>query len=595
VSAGQQQILLVDDAREMHALVRAWLADFDVNIVSAMNGRDALARIQEHHPDLILLDVNMPDMTGFEICRAIKNDDCTRHIPVIFITGSDDQQTKLQAFDCGAEDFVAKPIVKAEFRARTRTVLRTQALISELDRRACTDLLTGLANREAFTKSLEQCRTAASACKGYHFAVLLLDLDNFKLINDSLGHSAGDQLLREVGDRLGKAVRIQSRGGHEPDHGIIARLGGDEFGVILADLSDRQSAVRIAERICANLAAPMKIGHAVAHTGVSIGVRLVCDEGADLQAIMRDCDIAMYRAKAAGRSAVVVFDQSMHQQLQRKLDLERDLAEAPANGELILVYQPIVLAESGLVAGFEALIRWRHPKNGIIAPLDFISLAEESGLIAVIDKWVLQTACRQLAAWKRRFVSARSMYVSVNLSRKNLILNEPARWVPEIISASGVSPSDVQLEITENVIMHDLPGAKEQLSSLRTHGLRLAMDDFGTGYSSLSALHELPVDVLKIDKALVATTPISRSHAAIVRAVIELAHNLGMKVIAEGVEFLEHMALIQTLNCDFAQGFLLSRALSVEAVEALLVQQPCSYAWRHIEDDAPGSLVACAR
>jgi len=576
----RQRVLIIDDVPDVHESVRLQLREEDVKVLSALSGAEGLAIARQEKPDLVLVDVQMPGLTGFEVCRHLKLDPATSRTPVILISGTQDDGQKLRAFDVGAADFFTKPFVEAEFQARIRAALRTQALVVELDRRARLDELTGLTNREAFLRELQQCLAFASARDGYQLAVLLLDIDRFKLINDSLGHDAGDEALRIVADRLRANLRGKRHEAAEGPGDCVARLGGDEFAILLTNLPNRDTALRIACRLKDILSDPHLLRQAEVIAGVSIGVRFSEGRNDTAHDLLRDSDIAVHRAKAQGRDQIVVFESSMHQEVISRLTLERDLARAVAREELHLVYQPIIAAESGDVSGFEALVRWRHPTRGLISPNQFIPIAEETGIISELGDWVLRTAGRQLAAWRERFPNARRMYVSVNLSRKQLYLSDLRQAVGEAVRSAGISPSAIQLELTENVIMHDLEHVKRLLTGLREDGVRLAMDDFGTGYSSLAALHELPMDMLKIDRGFIGTTPISRSHAAIVRSVIELAHNLGMCVVAEGVETDDQLALLQALNCDYVQGFYFARPMPLEEMEQLLARQPCSFVHR---------------
>jgi diguanylate cyclase (GGDEF)-like protein len=431
------------------------------------------------------------------------------------------------------------------------------------------DALTGLANRALFTEALKQATHRSKRFANYHFAVLFLDFDRFKIINDSLGHDAGDQLLINIANRLRENLRnldVKSRLG---DGHLPARLGGDEFVVLLDGLTEVRDAVLVAERLQKELSAPHVLdGHEVISTA-SIGIVFCQGQYSRPEDIMRDADTAMYRAKTTGKARHVVFDQRMHEQVVQRLTLERQLREAVEQEAFEVVYQPVVSLQSGGITGVEALVRWPHPERGMVLPDEFIGIAEELGLIVPLGEWVLRQAVKQLVTWSGG-EEGHDVTVSVNLSMKQLAHPSFRSTLAKLIDESGADPSRLWLEVTEMVVMHDVEGLGRILDSIKELGVKLAMDDFGTGHSSLGCLHRLPFDIVKIDRSFISDAGKKTDYAAIVRAVVGLTRNLNMQVVAEGTETAEHLSLLQSINCEFAQGHHFCKAVSSDQATDLL-------------------------
>lgn len=423
------------------------------------------------------------------------------------------------------------------------------------------DALTGLPNRALFMDRLRLATERTRRRKDQIYAVLFLDLDGFKSINDSLGHIVGDQLLIQISRRMKACLRTTD---------TIARLGGDEFTILLEDLSEERESLRIVARLQKELALPFKLGANEIQVTASIGVTWSNPKYQRPEEILRDADAAMYGAKASGKACYQLFATDRHASQLDAGNLGDDLDEAVERGELLLHYQPIVSLESGKLYAFEALVRWRHPQRGLILPSDFIPLAEQRGSILKIGTWAIREACHQLKRWQDRFGLHSSLAVTVNLSSKEFMQANLIDQVIEILQNTGVDPRALKLEITESIVMENIGNAAVLLQQLRALGIELIVDDFGTGYSSLSYLHRLPISSLKIDKSFVQGMVDKREHAEIAKTIITLARSLGIRVVAEGVETFEQLVALRQLKCDAGQGFFFSKPAEVETAETLL-------------------------
>ncbi|HKQ51138.1 MAG TPA: EAL domain-containing protein [Pyrinomonadaceae bacterium] len=431
------------------------------------------------------------------------------------------------------------------------------------------DALTGLPNRTLLMNHLKLAVEHAKRRPEYLFAALFLDLDRFKVINDSLGHLAGDQLLVELARRLEDCVRTTD---------IVARLGGDEFAILLSDLEDSADAVRVSERIQEELRRPFRLGGQEVYTSASIGITLSATGYRDPEAILRDADTVMYRAKANGKARHELFDAQMHARAVALLQMETDLRRAVERREFQVHYQPIVSLRSGRVAGLEALVRWQHPERGCVPPADFIPVAEETGLILEIGRQVLRDACAQMRRWQLEGVVAPSLTLSVNLGGKQFNRPDLAERIDQALYETGLDPRCLKLEITESVIMGNAEAACVTLAGLRGLGMGISIDDFGTGYSSLSYLHRFPVNTLKVDRSFIGRMGSPDENSEIVRTIITLGSNLGMEVVAEGVETELQDAQLKSLGCHYAQGFLYSAPLDAQAASAWLRRQATPHA-----------------
>ncbi|MDT7688740.1 MAG: hypothetical protein QOE46_1499 [Acidobacteriota bacterium] len=423
------------------------------------------------------------------------------------------------------------------------------------------DALTGLPNRALFMDHVKMAIQRSRRSGDRLFAALFLDLDRFKIINDSLGHMVGDQLLVGIAHRLEMCLRPGD---------TVARLGGDEFTILLEDLETTADAIDVALRVQEAVTQPFNIGGHEVFTTASIGIALSNTGYERAEDLLRDADTAMYRAKIEGKKRHVVFDKEMHARAMELLQIETDLRRALARREFFLNYQPIVSLETGKVASFEALVRWRHPERGLVMPGDFITVAEETGLIVPLGLWVLNEACCQMREWQKQGIAGEEVTVSVNLSSRQFSQADLIEQISSALRESGLRPSSLKLEITESMVMENIDTAIGMLAQLRGLGVGLSIDDFGTGYSSLSYLHRFPIDTLKIDRSFVTQMTDNTENAEIVRTIVTLARSLSMDVIAEGVETREQLRRLGALGCDYGQGYLFSRPVGAGAAQELL-------------------------
>jgi diguanylate cyclase (GGDEF)-like protein len=423
------------------------------------------------------------------------------------------------------------------------------------------DPLTDLPNRTLFMDRLGRALERAKRHKDYVFAVLYLDLDRFKVVNDSLGHNIGDKLLIESARRLSACLRTLD---------TVARLGGDEFVILLEDIQGITEATHIADRIQHDIALPCELDHHKVFVSVSIGVVLSATGYDQLKDIMRDADMAMYRAKGLGRGRYEVFDAAMRDRAMTRLETETDLRLALERQEFFIHYQPIVSLQTRRIVGFEALVRWQHPNRGTVMPAEFIPVAEETGLIVPIDQWVLFEACRQMREWQTLFPAEPPLTISVNLSARQFGQPDLVEKTARVLKETGLDASSLKLELTESTIIEDSEAVSTLLLQLRTLGVQVQIDDFGTGYSSLGYLHRLPIDTLKIDRTFIGKIGANGNGSEIVRTIMVLAHELGMKVIAEGVETTEQLAKLLGFDCEYGQGFLFARPVDCKTAAALI-------------------------
>jgi diguanylate cyclase len=542
-------VLLIEDNPGDARLIEEMLAEdpvtpFRLHCVDRLSrGLEALSH---RTTGLVLLDLSLPDSHGLETFSKVYAH--SPKVPIIVLSGNDDQQLALYAVKSGAQDYLVKGKIDRELLLRAMHYsIERKRYQEELERQANFDGLTGLPNRHLLRDRLKQAVFAQRSVRSV--AVVFMDLDHFKVINDSLGHNFGDEVLRHVGERLQSAVR---------DGDTVARIGGDEFVLILNDQTREDMIFRTMRRITARVSEPMQVGGRELQVSCSAGISLFPQDGPDVQTLLKNADTAMYRAKSQGRNTFQFFTAEMNELANERLSMEQSLRRAIERDELRLLYQPRMGLRSGRVDAVEALVRWEHPERGLILPERFIPLAEETGLIVPIGEWVLRRACAQGAEW--RAAGHRDLVVSVNLSARQLWAGGLPCLVAEVLAQSGMA-GHLELELTESMVMHDADNVIATLQALRAIGVRLSVDDFGTGYSSLSYLRRLPLNALKIDGSFVRdiTATGGPDDGLLARAIISLGHSLHLQVVAEGVETDGQRRFLERHDCDEMQGFLFSR------------------------------------
>jgi len=563
-----QRVLVIDDDALVRRLVRKGLEGLDVTVIEAGSGAEGLALAAKESPDLILLDISMPGMDGFEVARAIRDDPLLASTPFMFITGATGRGELRKGFELGAVDYIAKPFEMVELSLRVRSVLRTQATQRALETLASTDELTGLLNRPAFIRAVSCSLERLRRDRTQQAALLIVDVDRFHLVNDAFGHAAGDDLLRAVAHRLHSAVRAGGRRAGPRD--AVARMGSDEFCLLLEGIADDQTAEQVAQRLVDELSAPLVVGGNRVSVTISVGLRIIEDPCVSCDELLANASAALSLVQEAGGGRVRVYDEAMRQSGADRLRMEADLRVALDAEQFQLHYQPIVCLRTGRVHALEALLRWRHPERGLVPPLEFIPIAEQTGLIIRIGDWAIREACRQSVAFEKTVGSAQVPPIAVNLSKVQLTHDDLIGRVRSILREHQLPPSRLKLEVTESVVMHDTRAIVPVLEDLRSAGIALAMDDFGTGYSSLAMLQRFPVQMLKIDRDFIRHMHESRSRTAIVQAIISLGANLSMEVVAEGIELEDHLAQLQALDCAFGQGYLFSPAVPAAQIEPML-------------------------
>ena len=609
-SSTNQNILIVDDIADNLRVLSSTLSQAGYKIRCAKNGMMALKAAKKALPDLILLDINMPEMNGYEVCQHFKSSEQTRNIPVVFLSALNDVLDKVKAFEVGGVDYITKPFQVEEVLIRVKNQLDLQAakveislLNQHLEQRvrertlqlkisnqklaaanqqlkqeickrqeaqqqliydALYDGLTKLPNRTLLMERIDRALQQTDRNPQHLFALLFIDLDRFKPINDSLGHLVGDELLVEIARILVQDLRSID---------TVARLGGDEFVILLDGINSLQDATKVGDRLQKRFASPIELsGHRIV-TSASIGIAMSSSGYKSASDILRDADIAMYRAKRKGKNCYEIFDRTMYIQTLKAIELEQNLRRAIEESGFELRYQPIIALDNRSLAGFEALIRWEHPDLGFVSPLEFIPIAEDTGLIVEIGDWVLETACRSLVAWQRNnadSIELANLKMSVNVASQQFQKPDFIAKLDRILEVTGLNPSCLRLEITERVLVDSEINTQRTLAEIKRRQIKLSIDDFGTGYSSLSYLRRLPIDNLKVDRSFVKSINSDLESLEIIKTIITLAHNLGMDAIAEGVEHEAQVTQLQALNCEYAQGYLFAKPMTSAEIEHTL-------------------------
>lgn len=554
-------IMMVDDEPILMDVLRAFLEEEGYqNFVTVEESPSAIDVMRKRNPDIVLLDLKMPEVTGFEILEQVRADQNLQRVPVIVLTSSSDPATKLKALELGATDFLAKPVDASELALRLRNTLTVKAYQDEL---TFYDALTGLPNRARFLDRLDWSLKGAQR-SGESVSVLKVSIDRFNQINGTLGPNAGDSLLRQVANRLNNSVRLSdvvSNTGRDDIWQNLARLGGDEFSILLPGGNAGEDAAYVANRILTVLRNSFDIdGQEVFVTG-SAGIAVYPEDASTTDSLMRNASAAAEFAKQQGRDNYQFYSREINKRAKERLSTESQLRRAIDNKEFVLHYQPKVEVATGKVLSMEALVRWQHPERGLLSPYHFISIAEGAGLIADIGEWVIYEACCQNKIWQSEGLG--SLNISVNVSPQQFAPKHLQKTLDAAIK-SGMDLKYLVIEITESMLMGDEERTLDILNQIRKAGPKLSIDDFGTGYSSFGYLKRFPVDEIKIDRSFLVEIPQKKDDCAIVRAIIAMAESLEMSVVAEGVERQDQLDFLSELKCDVIQGFFFSKPLPAD-------------------------------
>ncbi len=568
-SQEKPQILVTDDESLIRDLLCGLFGD-EFGCTTAHSAEDALLKVQKKNYNLVLSDINMTGISGIELIPLIHR--IAPDTVVVLISAEQTIETAIAAMRVGAFDYLRKPFDLDQVEIVVRRAIEHQALLAEkrryethleelveqrtaeLDFLALYDAVTKLPNRTLFEDRLTQAIGTAQYNR-QPLAVLWSTLDKFKKMQDTLGRQVGNQILQEAARRLSRCV---------PENTTIAKIDGDEFAILLTNIDGAETAVEITNRIGDAMKPPFLIDEHEIFLTASVGISVFPGDGADAATLTKNASVALRRAKESGGSNYQFYTSEMNREAVKRMTLENNLRRALEREEFQVFYQPKINVKSGLMQGMEALVRWQHPETGLVSPSEFIPLAEDTGLIEPLGEWVLRTACAQIRAWQTSGYDA--LPVSVNLSPRQLRQPELLKIIAEIIETAGINTSCLILEVTESSFMENPGAAIETLGALKKMGIKIAIDDFGTGYSSLGYLKRLPIDILKIDKSFVCDVTTDADDAALVMAIISLAHNLSLKVTAEGVETEDQLRFLRLLRCDAWQGYLYSKPVTAASV-----------------------------
>ncbi|MDH5710782.1 MAG: EAL domain-containing protein [Gammaproteobacteria bacterium] len=547
-------VLLADDDPSIRLMIRHVLEDENYEIVEAEDGLDAIRAVEKQRPAVILLDAIMPGLDGFTTCQQIK-DRGYSDIPVMMITGLDDEASVERAYDVGAVDYITKPIKWAVLKHRVRTIVQRVVAERKIQRLEYRDSLTQLPNRLLFVDRLEQALTRAERHRE-SLALMVVDIDDFKLVNDSFGHEAGDLLIKAVGDLLSKSLRRAD---------TVARLGGDEFAIVIENVNGVEDAISIADNLTTVLEHNVRLDNQETFTSASVGIALYPDDGADAGTLLKNADTAMFRAKENGRRCFQFYKPEMSVTAMERLDLENSIRNAMDNNELVIHYQPTIDVHNNEIAGVEALLRWQHPEKGMIEPDDFIPVAIESGLIVAIGDWMITTICHQLRVWKD--AGMENPNVSINLAARQFKDGNLTATFIQAMDKYEIEGSELTIEVTEATLTCSEGEIEATLNKLHDMGVKIAVDDFGIGFASLTNLKDLPIDVVKVDEKFVSGVPDNEKDVAVVTAIAGLTRGLKLKLLAEGIENERQLNMLKSVGCSLAQGYYWSKALPADQYE----------------------------
>ncbi|MEE9493133.1 MAG: EAL domain-containing protein [Gammaproteobacteria bacterium] len=562
------KILMVDDEPITTEILQTFLEDAGYqNFVSTSDSTKAVELIRNTQPDVVLLDLVMPEVNGFDILAVLRSEEGFLHIPVVVLTSSTDATTKLKALELGANDFLSKPVDPSELALRIKNTLAAKAF---QDRLTNYDALTGLPNRRYFSDSLQQLIQVAKMSR-QQFLILHLNIDSFKKINETLGASAGDALLQKVAVRIEEVLKtpeLTVQLGHQQYQLSLFRTGGDEFTMLVPDIRKNTDAGFIATKLMCAFNQAFYIADQELFVSPSIGIGVYPDDGENVEILLQHSNVALSHAKNQGGNLYQYYSKNLNAASLEKLQMGNQLRTALENNQLVMHYQPKVDLQSGEIIGMEALMRWEHPELGMVSPIQFIPIAEESNLIITLSEWAILEAARNIKQWNENFGA--ELTVAVNITSKHLKSNLLVDTVKNILQKVEIPPRFLELEITENVILDNADSNIQSLKDIRSLGIKIALDDFGTGYSSLSYLIQFPLDILKIDRSFVINLHTSQASRAIVSAIIAMAQGLGLFVVVEGIETEEQLQFFQQRHCDFYQGYLFSRPVPANEFTKLL-------------------------
>lgn len=582
----QPSILVIDDEPDNFDVVEMLLSDQGYQFYYATNGEAAIGSLGLFQPNVILLDVMMPGMDGIEVCRRIKAMPRWESIPIIMVTALTTKTDLARCLLAGADDFISKPVNRLELTARVRSMLRihqqyqqlatfnarletmVQQRTAELQTIILQDALTQLSTRASLVQRLAQLIQVKSSS----FALVYLDCDQFKLVNGSFGHAVGDQLLVAIAQRLQQLLRTTD---------MLARIGADEFCFLLHPIDSQTDLEQLIATILQSFTAPFSVANCEIFLTACLGIALSNPDYQNPEEPLQDADTAMYQAKLRGKGSYQIFDRQMHLAMLNRLMLENALQRALEQQQIITYYQPIIDLQTQKLVGFEALVRWQHPVNGLIPPGEFIPSMETTGLIVPVGMAVLKQAAEQLQRWHQQGWTELSM--SVNLSVRQFSCPTLLADIDQILAETGVNPGLLKLEITESAIMDNAEMAIDLTQNLRSRSIQISIDDFGTGYSSLGYLHRFPIDNLKIDRSFVSQIQSENSNYPVVNTIVALSQQLGLSVVAEGIETVQQLEWLKQLGCQFGQGYLFSRPLSAADIEQHYLSPADQHAYRDID------------
>ena len=556
-STNTAKILVADDDPSIRLLLKHILLAEGYSVIEATNGQEVLTHCSDHKFDLAILDIVMPVMDGIEACRSI-NSQLSDPPPVLMITALDDDVSVESAFEVGAIDYVTKPINWSVFKNRVKRMVAAEKSRKTIRQLEYHDHLTGLPNRVLLLDRLESAIYRAKRNKT-HVALFVMDIDNFKLVNETLGHDSGDRLLKSVAERLQSHIR---------DTDTLSRIGGDEFGLIIENIERIEDVAHVVKSFTGLLEHTLVLADQNVYIKAKMGITLYPQDGEDVGTLLKNADIALHKLKKeAGRGNYQFFSPELSNKAFRRLNIENSLRDAIENNELVVYYQPKINLLSGHPEGMEALVRWQHPEQGLIPPDEFISIAEETGLIVPLGEWVIKTACKQFCLWRDNNLEINN--ISINVSARQFKEQDLIALFRQIIDQCNIQPSHIELELTESALLNNEDHAESKLSQLHDMGLKISIDDFGTGYASLSYLKRLPIDILKIDRSFTDGVLYDSDDIAIIKAITGLANALSLELVAEGIETAEQLDKIMSLGISYGQGYYWSPPCSAEDYETL--------------------------